>query len=118
MTTPALMTTELELDHAYRESQTRLVVIFKHSTGCGISANAYQQFRDWLEDRSGADVLYTTVEIQNARAISDEIERRTGVRHESPQVLILQKGQVVWSGSHWQVTPDAVEQALQDAAAD
>jgi bacillithiol system protein YtxJ len=55
--------------------------------------------------------------IQAARAVSDEIERRLRVRHESPQVLLIQDGQVVWSASHFRVTAAAVLAALEAAAA-
>jgi bacillithiol system protein YtxJ len=53
------------------------------------------------------------VVVQRARDVSNEIESRTGVRHESPQAIILRNGKAVWNASHWSVTADAVEQALQ-----
>jgi bacillithiol system protein YtxJ len=55
------------------------------------------------------------VEVQRARSLSQEIERRTGVAHESPQVLVLWKGKVVWNASHWRVKGDEVERAVRNA---
>ena len=90
-------------------SKERPVVIFKHSLTCPISAAAYQQ----MEQFDGEVAL---VEVQRARALSTEIESRLGVAHESPQVIILSKGQVVWSASHFKITTEAVADAVRDAA--
>jgi bacillithiol system protein YtxJ len=89
-----------------RRSQEQPVVIFKHSTTCPISAAAY----DEMEQFAGEVVL---VEVQLARELSREIEMRTGIRHESPQVLVLENGMVVWNASHFKVKARAVEEALQ-----
>jgi bacillithiol system protein YtxJ len=89
-------------------SQEQLVVIFKHSTTCPVSAAAY----DEMEQFAGEVVL---VEVQRARALSVEIEKRTGIRHESPQVLVLENGKVVWNASHFKVKAQALAEALQRA---
>jgi bacillithiol system protein YtxJ len=52
------------------------------------------------------------VVVQRARDVSSEIASRTGVRHESPQAIVLRNGEAVWSASHYDITSDAVEQAL------
>lgn len=56
------------------------------------------------------------VEVQRARALSTEIESRLGVIHESPQVIVLSKGQVAWNASHFQITAEAVTEAVREAA--
>ena len=86
-------------------SQEQPVVIFKHSTTCPISAAAY----DEMEQVASEVVL---VEVQRARELSREIEKQTGIRHESPQVLVLESGKVVWSASHFKVKARALEEAL------
>ena len=90
-------------------SKERPMVIFKHSLTCPISAAAYQQ----MEQFDGEVAL---VEVQSARALSTEIERRLGVAHESPQVIVLSKGQVVWNASHFKITAEAVADAVRNAA--
>jgi bacillithiol system protein YtxJ len=80
-------------------------IIFKHSESCGISSQAYTQM-----SRLGRPLGIVTV--QQARAVSDEIEKRTGVAHETPQLLIFHKGAVVWIASHGQIKAEAVEAAL------
>ncbi len=84
------------------------VVVFKHSTACPISAAAY----DEMEQFDGEVVL---VEVQSARELSREIERQTGIPHESPQVLVLVNGTVVWNASHWKVKAEAVAKAVSEA---
>ena len=86
-------------------SLERPVVIFKHSTTCFISASAYDEMKKF----EGEVVL---VEVQRARELSREIEKQTGVPHESPQVLILEKGTVVWNASHRKVKALAVAEAI------
>ena len=90
-------------------SKERPVVIFKHSLTCPISAAAYQQ----MEQFNGDVAL---VEVQRSRALSTEIESRLGVAHESPQVIVLSKGQVVWNASHFKITAEAVADAVRNAA--
>jgi bacillithiol system protein YtxJ len=52
--------------------------------------------------------------VQRARAASREVAARTGVRHESPQAFIIRNGQSVWTASHWNITSDAVADALRE----
>ncbi len=97
------------MDELVDGSKEGTVVIFKHSLTCPISAAAYDQ----MEAFEGSVSL---VEVQKARALSDEIENRLGVTHASPQVIVLRNGQVVWNASHFNITADAVAEAVRKAA--
>ena len=90
-----------------KDSNEQPVVIFKHSTTCPISSAAYRE----MEGYPGEIAL---VEVQSARDLSREIGMRTGVKHESPQVIILRNGKAVWHASHWKITGEAVERAVRD----
>jgi len=48
------------------------------------------------------------VDVLRSRALSQALSARAQVRHESPQLLVLKNGGVVWHGSHWRVTGGAV----------
>src|SRR4051794_30065216 len=73
--------TELgRLDELFASSSESPVVIFKHSSTCPISAGAFQEM-------NGVSVPVHLVVVQTSREVSDSIESRTGVRHESPQVI-------------------------------
>jgi bacillithiol system protein YtxJ len=50
--------------------------------------------------------------VQQSRDVSGEVEKRTGVRHETPQIIIVRNGEAVWDASHWAIKSDAVESAF------
>ena len=43
---------------------------------------------------------YAMVTVQTHRAVSNAIAQKLGVRHETPQALLVKSGRVVWSASH------------------
>ena len=94
------------LEALISSSNDRPVVIFKHSNSCPISAVAYRE----MEDLDG-DV--SLIDVQSAPDVSLEIASRTGVSHESPQVIILRNGKAVWNASHFDVKARAVAEAVQ-----
>ena len=83
-------------------------VFFKHSDTCGVSSRAFSEM---------ARLPYPIglVVVQHARSVSDEIEKRWRVSHETPQVLIVRDGTVLWNASHFQVKAADVESALKKA---
>lgn len=87
------------------------VILFKHSNSCGVSALAYRE----MAKLSGPVGMIT---VQKAREVSRDIERRFELEHETPQVLIVRDGSLVWNASHGQVRAHTVEAALEAAAAD
>ena len=89
-------------------SNERPVVIFKHSLTCPISSAAYEQM-------TGYDGEVALIEVQLARQLSNEIENKLGVPHESPQVIVLSKGEVAWNASHFKITAEAVADAVRKA---
>lgn len=96
-----------ELDSLFVRSHDGPVLLFKHSNACPISSAAYQQM-------SRVKRYVGLVVVQQNRDVSREVESRTGVRHESPQALIIRDGAAVWTASHFGVTTDAVERALDE----
>jgi len=85
------------------------VLLFKHSLTCGASAYALEEVTN-LAGRSTLPIAI--IPVQTARAVSDEIERRFGVRHESPQVLLVEGGTVKWHTSHSGVTAARILDAV------
>jgi bacillithiol system protein YtxJ len=57
---------------------------------------------------------YAMVTVQTHRAVSNAVAQRLGVRHETPQALLIRDGRVVWSASHFRVTAAAVEDAIRN----
>jgi bacillithiol system protein YtxJ len=52
------------------------------------------------------------VTAQTHRDVSNAISARLGVRHQTPQALLVRNGLVVWSASHFRVTANAVQDAI------
>jgi bacillithiol system protein YtxJ len=98
--------TDIEsLEQFLKQSDGGPAIIFKHSNSCGISSRAYTHLT-----RLGRPL--GIVIVQQARAVSNDLEKRTGVAHETPQLLIFNDGEVVWTASHLQIQAEAVEAAL------
>ena len=85
------------------------VILFKHSDTCGISARAFREM-------AKLEKPVALVTVQKARALSNEIESRFALPHETPQVLVVRAGKLAWSASHFRITADAVTQAFEKAA--
>lgn len=84
-------------------------LLFKHSTACPVSAEAYGEFRAFLResDTSAAEVL-----VIEDRPVSNKIAEQFGVKHESPQIFLLEDGKVLWHASHWRITQQSITEAL------
>lgn len=81
------------------ESYDRRTIIFKHSSRCGISSMVLRKFEKQVEAKC-AECNYYFVDIIQNRNISNLVQERTAVRHESPQVILLEKGKVMGHDSH------------------
>ena len=99
------------LDAAIDESRERPVLLFKHSRTCGISAEALDELRSHLE-RGPIAAAYKVITVQSHRRISDEVADRLGVRHETPQAILLRDGRPVWKASHFRITADELNRAI------
>lgn len=87
-----------------------LVVLFKHSPTCPVSWAAEKQVKKFIA--SHPEVPVQTILVRRDRALSDQIEKSTGVRHESPQVIVMRQGVVVADASHQDVTADFLTEAV------
>lgn len=91
-------------------------MIYKHSPRCGVSLNAADEVRRFAG--SATEVPVYVVDVVRDRELAREVERRLGVRHESPQVILLRDGDAVWDASHRAVTARALADALAQARPD
>lgn len=101
------------LDFLMEGSSERPLWIFKHSLTCPISSSAYRAYRRFVEERSDEDSVFALVEVQNARQVSKAVAERTGIFHQSPQVLLVKKSTVAWHASHWKIEAAALLLASQ-----
>jgi thioredoxin 1 len=95
-----------QLEAAIEESRMRPVLLFKHSTSCGISSGV-------MREVTAVDADINLVVVQTARDVSNEIERRTGIRHQSPQAIVIRDGEAVYHASHYDITADDIRVHLE-----
>jgi bacillithiol system protein YtxJ len=103
-----------DLDRLLDDSAQRPVLLFKHSYACGTSAEALDELIAHLDEQRQHDTDYAVVTVQTHREISNAVSARLGVRHETPQALLIRDRKVVWSASHFRVTADAVAKAIEE----
>ena len=91
------------LDAALAESRERPVLLFKHSRYCGVSCEALDELQSHIEAGDG-DAAYKMITVQTHRSVSDAVVERLGLRHETPQAILVRDGRVVWNASHFRIT--------------
>jgi bacillithiol system protein YtxJ len=82
--------------------QEDLLVVFKHSAACPVSWAAHAQINRFRLKHPGVPIHI--LHVIRDRPVSMKIAEMTGVRHESPQILIFRNGEVVASASHGSIT--------------
>lgn len=88
------------------------VMLLKHSTRCPVSAEAYDQFMKFAGKEAGEAVDYALVLVVEQRPVSNAVAQDLGVRHESPQAILIKDGQAVWNDSHWRITADVLKDRI------
>lgn len=95
------------LDEISQGSHARPAVILKHSTSCGISRMVLRQFeKDYNLEPEKVDLYF--LDLLRYREISNKIASKFNVPHESPQLIILRDGRVVYDASHGAISVDSL----------
>jgi bacillithiol system protein YtxJ len=94
------LTESRQLDEIEKESNDKLIVIFKHSTRCGISRMVLNTFEKEYDLEKDKDVKLYFLDLIANRGLSNEVAERFKVRHESPQIILLRNTEVVHHASH------------------
>lgn len=102
-----------ELNQTLEESRKHPVLLFKHSNTCPISSRALREFQAYLEN-ADPEVSYNLVVVQNARPVSNEIESRLNLMHESPQAILVKNGQEIWNASHYAITASGLAETIKN----
>lgn len=93
------------------EDTKGISLLFKHSTRCGISSFALSRFEN--EWSAGDDLCkFYYLDLLNYRSISEQVSQRTGVVHQSPQVLLFSQGEVVFHASHQDIDAVVIEKII------
>ncbi|EKT3956280.1 bacillithiol system redox-active protein YtxJ [Flavobacterium psychrophilum] len=79
-------------------SHEKTVVIFKHSTRCSVSRMVLKQFENEYKLENKLALYF--LDLLEHRDISNEIANSFGIVHQSPQLIVIQKGVAVYNASH------------------
>lgn len=96
------LTNENQLEEIKNSSKNNTIIIFKHSTSCGISNMVIKRFEKlFTEEHQSLKVYY--LDLLRYRNISNEISKVFEVVHESPQVLVIKNEVSVFNTSHYDI---------------
>ena len=91
-----------QLDSILRGSNSRLMIIFKHSSRCGISSMILNDFtRNYKLSDDSAELYFLDIIKENE--LSNEVSIRYGVVHESPQLIVIKDEKVIHHASHFRI---------------
>jgi bacillithiol system protein YtxJ len=96
---------EEQLQQIIEQSYHKVQLIFKHSTSCNISADAFEELKHLDYDGWYLDLL-------SNRAISNKIAEVFEIKHQSPQVILLKNGQAFYNESHWRINSATISTLL------
>ena len=88
-----------------------LSLLYLHDPWCPINSRARSEL-------SALQGPIHSVDVSVQHDLKHEVARRTGIRHESPQAILLRDGEPVWNASHHRITHNAAYEALAAAAED
>ncbi|MEF8816559.1 MAG: bacillithiol system redox-active protein YtxJ [Salinibacter sp.] len=106
------LSTTADWTDAQDQSEDHPVVVFKHSSACSVSGKANKELHRLAEDTPLP--VYKLV-VQESRALSNTIAEALNVRHETPQAIVLAARDPVFDASHFDVTADALQEAVRSA---
>lgn len=100
-----------QLNEIIQESVDKPVLLFKHSTRCGVSRMTLKQFESEydLADR----VIPYFLDLLEYRSLSNEVAQRFAIEHQSPQVLLIRNGQAVYDASHSAIAVDSLRRYIE-----
>ena len=103
------ISTAHDIEALIERSHTVPCLILKHSTTCPISSLAKNRLeKQWDIASSELEPYY--LDLLRHRDVSNYIASAFGVRHESPQILVIKDGKCVQDASHLDIRVDLVRQ--------
>lgn len=108
--------TKVEDIHSIVEaSHEQPQLIYKHSTRCNLSATIKYSLEKWDKTNQVLPIHY--LDLISYRSVSDFIEQHFGIMHESPQIIIIHQGKVIYDEDHFRINGEDIEKALQASLA-
>lgn len=106
------ITCSQELGQILDESCQRQIILFKHSTTCPTSSRAWREVQNFIKESSD-EVLVGMIKVIESRPVSNQAAEKLGLKHQSPQIILISERQVLWHASHQEVTQAKLMKALE-----
>jgi bacillithiol system protein YtxJ len=103
-----------QLDEIKKESVEQPILIFKHSTRCNISRASLDRLERKWNEQEMENIKPYFLDLLNHRDISSSIVEHFKVEHESPQILLIMKGEAVLDQSHFSIDYDQIKAAAKN----
>lgn len=100
-----------QLEQIKEASHQKMQLIFKHSTRCIISKMALKNFENDFSLHNDIDVYY--LDLIAYRNLSNEIAETFTVEHQSPQILLIKNGVVIYNESHEGIDANVLKQFVE-----
>lgn len=100
-----------DLEDALQASFKQPVVLFKHSTRCGVSSHVSRNLnKNWnISDEAVRPYFLDLIAHRDiSQAIADKLE----VWHQSPQIIVVQNGAAIYDASHNQISVGGIREVL------
>jgi bacillithiol system protein YtxJ len=103
-----LLTTPAQVDEFLTKNPNS--ALFKAGT-CHKTQETFRAVEEQLGPRE--DLPIGIVRVVEARPASNHIEALTGIRHESPQIILFKDGKPVFDRDNWDIEGEAIAEALE-----
>lgn len=102
---------EDEVQALMEASEDQPQLVYKHSHRCSICIMAKERIEESFNALSQKATM-NFVNVIKSRPVSDVLTNQTGIRHESPQVLLIQNKEVIWHDSHGSIKTEKILEQL------
>lgn len=99
--------TEDQFQQILEESSSEPILLFKHSNTCPISQIAQERLQQSWDDETPLPVY--EIDVHDSKELSQKIAEELGVKHESPQVILISDGKSIYDASHLDIIPAEIE---------
>ena len=93
------------LSEILEKSNTEPVIIFKYSETCSSSSRTKNELEKWTEAKNILVPIYI-VTVQKHKSLSGNIAELFNTKHESPQILIINKQKLVYTAHHNEINSE------------
>lgn len=103
----SFLTTPAEVDAFLKANPS--AAIFKVGT-CHKTQETFTHVQANLEPRE--DLPLGIIRVVESRPASNHVAERTGIVHESPQLILFRDGQAIFDRDNWDITDEAIREGL------